>query len=107
MKSIAEDALRAAGCSSKDMADVTLCGDLEVDCEKDLGYLRTSLESEYFFARLRDATKLRVNVEDYLYDESLRGEFVRLVMADPSIPPQDRTEVIRCGFRAMDGEEPV
>ena len=107
MKSIAEDALREAGCSSKDMADVTLCGDLEVDCEKDLGYLRTSLESEYFFARLRDATKLRVNVEDYLYDESLRGEFVRLVMADPSIPPQDRTEVIRCGFRAMDGEEPV
>lgn len=105
MKDIAEDALRAAGCTPKDMADVTLCGELEVDCEKDPGYLRTVLESEFFFARLRDLTRLRVNVEDYLYDESLRGEFVRLVMADPSIRPQDRTEVIRCGFRAMDGEE--
>ena len=107
MKDMAENALRAAGCTSKDMADVTLCGELEVDCEKDLGYLRTVLESEFFFARLRDATRLRLNVEDYLYDESLRGEFVRLVMADPSIRSQDRTEVIRCGFRAMDGEELV
>jgi hypothetical protein len=87
------------------MADMTLCGELDVDCEKDIGYLRMSLESKFFFSRLRDATTLRINIEDYLYDQSLRGEYVRMVMADPSVPPEDKTAVIRCGFRAMDGEE--
>jgi hypothetical protein len=64
-----------------------------------------SLESKFFFSRLRDATTLRINIEDYLYDQSLRGEYVRMVMTDPSVRPEDKTAVIRCGFRAMDGEE--
>lgn len=105
MKDLMEDTIRAAGCTNSDMADMTLCGELDVDCEKDIGYLRMSLESKFFFSRLRDATTLRINIEDYLYDQSLRGEYVRMVMADPSVPPEDKTAVIRCGFRAMDGEE--
>ena len=105
MKDLMEDTIRAAGCTNSDMADMTLCGELDVDCEKDIGYLRMSLESKFFFSRLRDATTLQINIEDYLYDQSLRGEYVRMVMADPSVPPEDKTAVIRCGFRAMDGEE--
>ena len=105
MKDLMEDALRSAGCTKRDMADLTLCGELDVECEKDLGYLRLSLESEFFFVRLHDATTLRVDVNDYLYDESLRGEFVRLVMADAAVKKKEKTAVIRCGFRAMDGEE--
>ena len=105
MKDLVEDTLRAAGCTDRDMADVTLCGELDVDCEKDIGYLRTSLEEAFFFARLRDETTLRIDLDDYLYDESLRGEFVRLVMADPTVLSEDKTAVIRCGFKAMDGEE--
>lgn len=105
MKDLMEDTLHAAGCRKTDMADMTLCGELDVDCEKDVGYLRLILESELFFARLHDATTLRIDAEDYLYDESLRGEFVRLVMADPSVPAEEKTAVIRCGFKAMDGEE--
>ena len=105
MKDLLEDAVLAAGCRKRDMADVILCGELDVDCEKDIDYLRPGLEEAFFFARLRDATTLRINIEDYLYDESLRGEFVRLCMKDPSISPEEKTAVIRCGFRAMDGEE--
>ncbi len=105
MKDLVEYTVRAAGCGKKDMVSVTLCGELDVDCEKDIGYLRMSLEQAFFFARLRDAAVLRIRAEDYLYDESLRGEFVRLVMEDPDISSEDRTAVIRWGFRAMDGEE--
>lgn len=105
MKDLMEDTLHMAGCRKTDMADLTLCGELDVDCEKDPDYLRMILESEFFFARLHDATTLRINAEDYLYDESLRGEFVRLVMADPSVPAEEKNAVIRCGFQAMDGED--
>ncbi len=104
MKDLMEDTLHASECTERDMVSMTLCGQLDVDCEKDLGYLRMNLEQEFFFARLQDATELRIHAEDYLYDESLRGEFVRLVMADPAVSPEDKADVIRWGFKAMDGE---
>lgn len=93
------------GCTAKDMADVTLRGDLDVDCEKDTGYMESVLAGWFFFAKLRDRTSLQICLEDYLYDESLRGEFVRSVLADASIPEEEKNEVIRLGFKAMDGEE--
>lgn len=105
MKDLMEDTWHAAGCTERDMVSMTLCGQLDVDCEKDLGYLRMSLEQEFFFARLQDATELRIDAEDYLYDESLRGEFVRMVMEDPAVSPEEKAAVIRWGFRAMDGED--
>ena len=105
MNDLVEGALHDAGCTAEDMADVTLLGELDVECEKDIGYLRTNLEGRFFFARLRDATALRIEPGEYLYDESLRGEFVRTVLADPSIPEEEKVQIIRCGFQAMDGEE--
>lgn len=105
MNDLVEGALHDAGCTAEDMADVTLLGELDVECEKDIGYLRTNLEGRFFFARLRDATALRIEPGEYLYDESLRGEFVRTALADPSIPEEEKVQIIRCGFQAMDGEE--
>lgn len=99
--------LRSSGCTAGDMADVTLCGEIDVDCEMDLRYLHESLEAHLYFSRVNDATTLRIDPEEYLHEESLRGEFVRLVLAEPSIPESEKTAVIRCGFRAMDGEDPV
>ncbi|MDO5133563.1 MAG: metallophosphoesterase [Eubacteriales bacterium] len=107
MKGLVGEALLRAGCGRQDMAEVTLRGELEVDCEKDVDYILTDLRQRLFYARLRDATVLRVNPDDYLYDESLRGEFVRMVMADSSVSAEEKAAVIRCGFMAMDGEEPV
>lgn len=98
------DALQAEACREKDMVDVTVRGELDIDCEADPGFLRTDLETRYFFARLHDETTFRIDAEEYLHDRSLRGEFVRMVMADGSIPEEEKAEVIRCGFQAMDGE---
>ena len=100
-------ALTAAGCTRHDMADVVLCGEVDVECEKDTAFLQSDLEDRLFFARLTDRTVLSIDPADYLYDESLRGEFVRLVMNDPAVPEEEKAAVIRCGFRAMDGEDPL
>lgn len=105
MKDLVEDALRDAGCRREDMAEVTLCGGLDVECEKDAGYLEAVLSGRLFFARVKDATTPHIDLGDYLYDESLRGEFVRLVMESGAVPDEDRAAVIRWGFLAMDGEE--
>lgn len=105
MHDLVEDALRDAGCAARDMVDVRLIGELDLECEKDAGYLGSDLEARFFFARLQDRTALRIDPGRYLYDESLRGEFVRRVMGDPSIPEEEKAAVVRCGFLALDGEE--
>lgn len=92
-------------CSARDMANITLLGELDVECEKDTGYITSVLSGMFFFARLRDRTRLRIDTEAYLHDESLRGEFVRMVLGCASVPEEEKTEVIRLGFMAMDGEE--
>ena len=99
------DRIRGEGCSPKDMADITLTGELDVECEKDTDYIASALSGMFFFARLRDRTRLRIDIKAYLHDESLRGEFVRKVLGDASVPEKEKTEVIRLGFMAMDGEE--
>ena len=100
-----KERIRREGCSAQDMADITLLGELDVECEKDTGYITSVLSGMFFFARLRDRTKLRIDTEAYLHDKSLRGEFVRKVLGDMSVPEEEKTEVIRLGFMAMDGEE--
>ena len=100
-----KERIRREGCSAQDMADITLLGELDVECEKVTGYITSVLSGMFFFARLRDRTKLRIDTEAYLHDKSLRGEFVRRVLGDTSVPEEEKTEVIRLGFMAMDGEE--
>ncbi len=105
MTGIIREMIRREGCAARDMADVVLFGELDVDCEKDTAYMEAELSERFFFARLRDRTTLRINLADYLHDESLRGEFVRRVMEDESVPEAEKIEVIRIGFMAMGGEE--
>ena len=52
MNDLVESALRETGCSRRDMADVTLVGDLDVNCEKDIAYILDS-EAGILTSRLR------------------------------------------------------
>jgi hypothetical protein len=60
---------------------------------------------KYFYAKVYDETKLKVEIEDYLLDTSLKGEFVRQVMADETIHEEDKKTIIRYGLQAIAGEE--
>ncbi len=42
---------------------------------------------------------------DYLLDTSLKGEYVRQVMADDTISEEDKKIIIRYGLQAISGEE--
>ena len=89
----------------RDFVKIVLTGSLDVECEKDLTYLEKRLEQDYYFLKIQDETKLRVDIRDFLLDESLKGEFVRLVMAAEELPEEERAAVIRCGLQALAGEE--
>ena len=42
----------------------------------------------------------------FALDESLKGEFVRTVMAAEDLQEEEKAEIIRYGIQALAGEEP-
>lgn len=89
----------------RDLVKVVLTGTVDVENEIDLVYLKKKLEPHYYFVKIADDTRLRVDMEQFLHDESLKGEFVRAVMAADDIDDADRADVIRYGLQAIAGEE--
>lgn len=105
MANRARAALDAAGCAASSMVKLVLTGNLPVDCEKDPAFLLATFENDYFFLKVEDETGLAVDYNDYLLDESLKGEFVRQVMADATLTEDEKPVVIRLGLQALAGEE--
>lgn len=90
--------------SPRDMIKVVLTGEVSPEAEKDTGWIEKWLENDYYFLKVKDHTRLAVRPEDYQYDVSLKGEFVRLVLAS-RMPREEKEQVLRLGIRALAGEE--
>lgn len=89
---------------SKDMVKVTLRGEADPELPRDLRHLERILEDRFYFCRVADACRLRLRAQDYIHDISLKGEFVRTVMAS-KLSPEEKERVIVCGLRALRGED--
>ena len=90
--------------AQKDMVKVVLVGTSPAEATLDLTHLRSVLTERFYFAKVKDETRIFINAEDYAHDISLKGEFVRRVMAS-SLSDSEKQRVIACGFRALSGEE--
>lgn len=100
------EAVRAAGegISEKDLVKFTLTGGFTPETQKDLRFLKKMLESRCYFVKIKDESTLQISKEDYEHDASLKGEFVRLVMASDR-PREEKERMILWGIRALSGEE--
>lgn len=88
----------------KDMVKIRLTGEVSPEAEKDVEWIEKWLENEYYFLKVKDETRLLIRPEDYQYDVSLKGEFVRLVLAS-RMSKAEKEQVLRLGIRALAGEE--
>lgn len=91
--------------SCESLVKLALVGEVDVSCEKNLDFLEKKLEPEFYCVRLSDETALRVDYAGFALDASLKGEFVRLTEQAADLTPQQKAAVIRCGIRALAGEE--
>lgn len=87
----------------KDMVRFVLTGNFEPDDEIDEHLISISLNLPYYFFKVVDESVLHVDYNDYAADASLKGEFVRLVMADETLSEEDKAHVIKCGIEALRG----
>lgn len=62
------------------------------------------LKKQFFHGQVKDHTTLYIDETIYQNELSLKGEFVRKVLAS-NLSENDKARVIRQGLRALDGEE--
>lgn len=97
--------LKEVGCESSSLVKIILIGELDVECEKDMTYLVSKFKQDFYFIKAYDETKLKIHIEDYMMDESLKGEYVRIVMNDSNLSEEEKTIIVRYGLQAIAGEE--
>jgi DNA repair exonuclease SbcCD nuclease subunit len=83
------------------LVKVVLTGRYDGGLHKDLKRLSDALNGRFFFCKVKDESKLAVKTADYLRDISLKGEFVRLVLADKILSDDDKADIIDCGLKAL------
>ena len=90
---------------AEDMIKIVLVGQVDLNCEKNLSLLNTSLsESTYHYVKVVDQTERKVNYDEYMHDVSLKGEFIRAVSQE-DLPDKEKARIIRIGLDALSGGE--
>lgn len=89
---------------SDSLIKVILTGRIDVDCEKNTDYILHNIAPDYYFVKLYDETKMAVDFRMYAFDESLKGEFIRNVLAS-DLTEEEKGEVIHYGLMALNGED--
>ena len=88
----------------KNLIKIVLKGNLELEVERDINYLERKYKNSYYFAKIYDETKLKIDYMSYENDESLKGEFIRLVLSQ-NLMEKEKKEIITTGIKALSGEE--
>lgn len=89
---------------AKDLVKFTLQGTYTLETQKDFPFLRQLLSPSYYFVKIKDESRLYMEKASYENDISLKGEFIRLVMAS-ELEEEDREKIICAGIQALSGEE--
>lgn len=89
------------GIPAKDMLKIRLTGRTVPEAERDPAWLEKWMEEDFYFLKIQDETTLLIHPEDYRYDMSLKGEFVRLVL-NSDIPDEEKEEILRRGIQALE-----
>lgn len=84
--------------TGSDYVKIVLTGTVDVECEKDTEFINESISRDYYVTRVSDETVLSVDLEEFMGDETLKGEFVRLVMASDELSEERKGEIVRQGL---------
>lgn len=98
-------AIEACCYGRENLVKIILTGRTDVECEKNFELLEKQFENEFYFVKIQDDTTFEIDYEMYAYDESLKGEFIRLVKARTDLSEEDKAVIIRYGIQALKGEE--
>ena len=96
--------LKLTDIPQSDMIRIRLVGEYDLSLIKQNELLERSLNQQYYFARVSDESRLRINPKEYENDISLKGEFIRNVLTS-KLSEDDKNRIIEYGIKALMKEE--
>lgn len=105
MKERIDNALEQQEIASKSMVKVVLTGEIGVNDEMDIDLLAKQYQDSFYFFKIKNQTKWKIDYHAYELDESLKGEFIRTVREAEGMSEEDKAAVIRYGILAVSGED--
>ncbi|HEY8423403.1 MAG TPA: DNA repair exonuclease [Clostridia bacterium] len=93
-----------AGIDSRHYVKVSLAGRYKIGAQKDLRHLSLDFGQMFYAFKIQDNSALEINIDDYKYDISLKGEFIRTVLSS-KLSQKQKEDIINFGIRALKGEE--
>lgn len=84
---------------------VELIGEVDAQIDELEGDVKKFLSEHCLFVDVKDRTRRRVDVDAYLGDLSLAGEFVRRVFANEAYSEEQKAQIVGLGLRALNGNE--
>ena len=91
--------------SLNDLYRITLTGEIDYDNEGLEDELARLLAEECYFVSVKDKTLQKIDPRAYEGDLSIRGEFVRGVLAREDWSAEKKSQVIMLGLKALNGQE--
>ena len=88
------------------LVKLVLVGEIKPDFELDVDELKSRLNELFFYAKIEDKTQLKISLEEYANDKSVKGEFVRLVLQS-DLTDEVKKQVLTCGIDALKGEDVI
>lgn len=93
-----------ANIDKSSLVKIVLTGEIDMDTDNDITYLTKKFAERFYFVKVYDHTRLAINYEAFRLDQSLKGEFIRL-LENADMPQEEKDAVILTGIRALSGEE--
>lgn len=93
----------AAGIDPRDMVEFVLTGYSDPTADISIDYLADFFGDSFFFSKVKNESLMAIDPEAYKNDISLKGEFIRQVLAS-DMTEEDKAAVIRAGIQALRGE---
>ncbi|MBQ9765006.1 MAG: metallophosphoesterase [Lachnospiraceae bacterium] len=88
----------------KDLLKIVLVGEIGEELNVDIAYQLQFIEDKYYFVKMYNHTKLKIDYMSYRNDISLKGEFIRYI-EKLDISEEEKSKVILTGIRALAGRE--
>ncbi len=70
----------------------------------DVDSFKDRYSQSFFYIEFVDKTRIHFSPEEYMLDKTLKGEFIRGVMADDTLSEEQKEKIIIMGLRALHGE---
>lgn len=90
--------------SHESLIRIVLTGSYSLNTEKHLSLILANLENKYFYVQIKDKTHIKLDLQRFIDDVSIAGEFVRSVQ-NSELDEALKKRIIMLGLRVLNGEE--